>query len=60
LIKQAQLTTGRFEISNWQLATGADITGEEFKRIVYSLEKYSNHPLAKTVVHQWKRNDEKR
>jgi len=58
--KTGTLTTGRFEISDWQLATGADITGEEFKRIVYSLEKYSNHPLAKTVVQQWKIKNEKR
>src|SRR5215203_4901932 len=58
--KTGTLTTGRFEISNWQLAAGVNITEEEFKRIVYSLEKYSNHPLAKTIIQQWKANDEKK
>ena len=26
----------------------------EFKRIVYSIEKYSNHPIAKTITAEWK------
>ena len=56
--KTGTLTTGRFEIIDWQLAKGVDITEEEFKRIVYSLEKYSNHPLAKTIIQQWKTKDE--
>jgi Cu+-exporting ATPase len=34
------------------------ITDEEFKRIVYSLEKYSNHPLAKSISEQWKMSNE--
>jgi Cu+-exporting ATPase len=34
------------------------ITPEEFKRIVYSLEKYSNHPLAKSIVGEWKVKNE--
>ena len=55
--KTGTLTTGKFAIGNWQLTTNA-ITGEEFKRIVYSLEKYSNHPLAKSIVQHWKTKDE--
>jgi P-type Cu+ transporter len=31
---------------------------EEFKRLVYSLEKYSNHPIAKAVTYEWKTKDE--
>jgi len=27
---------------------------EAFKRLVYSLEKYSNHPIAKAVTSEWK------
>jgi Cu+-exporting ATPase len=27
---------------------------EEFKRIAYSIEKYSNHPLAKAISREWK------
>jgi Cu+-exporting ATPase len=34
------------------------ISEEEFKRIVFSLEKYSNHPLAKTLAQQWKVGNE--
>ena len=26
------------------------MTEEEFKRIVFSLEKYSNHPIAKSII----------
>jgi Cu+-exporting ATPase len=33
---------------------------EEFKRLVYSLEKYSNHPIAKAVTNEWKTKDELR
>ena len=31
---------------------------DEFKRIVFSLEKYSNHPIAKCIVKEWKIKDE--
>src|SRR6185436_9215199 len=27
---------------------------EEFKKLVYSLEKYSNHPIAKAIANEWK------
>ena len=30
----------------------------EFKRIVFSLEKYSNHPIAKSISTAWKTKDE--
>ena len=33
-------------------------TDEEFKRIAFSLEKYSNHPIAKAVAKEWKTKDE--
>jgi P-type Cu+ transporter len=32
----------------------------EFKRLVYSLEKYSNHPIAKAITNEWKMKDELR
>lgn len=48
--KTGTLTTGKFQISNFK----SQIAEEDFKRIVYSLEKYSNHPLAKTITHEWK------
>ncbi len=49
--KTGTLTTGKFGISSFQSLGMSD---EEFKNIVYSLEKYSNHPLAKSIVQQWK------
>ena len=33
-------------------------TPDEFKRIAYSLEKYSNHPIAKCIAVEWKSKEE--
>jgi len=55
--KTGTLTTGQFTIGSWQL-TGQDLTGEEFKNIVYSIEKYSNHPIAKSISNAWKTKTE--
>jgi P-type Cu+ transporter len=48
--KTGTLTTGKFQISSFQ----SHIDEKEFKRVVYSLEKYSNHPLAKTISKDWR------
>lgn len=61
--KTGTLTTGRFTISRWQLATplgGGDAAADEetFKRIAFSLEKYSNHPLAQSIALAWKTKNE--
>src|SRR5690606_28577830 len=37
--------------------TGSSISQEEFRRIVFSLEKYSNHPIAKSITQEWKTNN---
>lgn len=55
--KTGTLTTGKFAISEWKLVNDT-ITEEEFKRIVFSLEKYSNHPIAKSISTEWKIKDE--
>jgi len=55
--KTGTLTTGRFAISSWQLS-GDNLSDEDFKRVAYSLEKYSNHPVAKSIVREWKSKDE--
>ena len=55
--KTGTLTTGEFTIGNWQLAVDG-LTEDEFKKIVYSLEKYSNHPIAKSISKEWKKKDE--
>ena len=53
--KTGTLTTGKFEISNFKFEI---INEDEFKRICYSLEKFSNHPIAKAVTKEWKTKDE--
>ncbi|HEX6915035.1 MAG TPA: cation-translocating P-type ATPase [Chitinophagaceae bacterium] len=52
--KTGTLTTGHFAISRFN----SSIDEAEFKRIAYSLEKYSNHPVARAVSRQWKQPDE--
>jgi Cu+-exporting ATPase len=48
--KTGTLTTGRFQVFGF---SSLDMPEEDFKRIVYSLEKYSNHPLARSIAAQW-------
>ena len=62
--KTGTLTTGAFRIERWELTVergeGAVVEGqlerrkEQFKRIAYSIEKYSNQPLAKAIAKEWK------
>ncbi|MBL0054861.1 MAG: cadmium-translocating P-type ATPase [Chitinophagaceae bacterium] len=33
-----------------------ELSEERFRQVVYSLEKYSNHPIAKTILQEWKTN----
>ncbi|MEP6616981.1 MAG: cation-translocating P-type ATPase, partial [Ginsengibacter sp.] len=49
--KTGTLTTGKFTIAKWH--AGA-IGEKEFKSICYSLEKFSNHPIANCIVNEWK------
>jgi len=51
--KTGTLTTGQFSISAFKTTYSNE---EEFKKIVYSLEKFSNHPIAKSIVAAWKTN----
>jgi P-type Cu+ transporter len=48
--KTGTLTTGKFQVSSFQ----SHIDENEFRRIVYSIEKYSTHPLAKTIASEWR------
>ena len=52
--KTGTLTTGQFVIGPFQHS----IAEEEFKKIAYSLEKYSNHPIAKSISLHWKTKEE--
>lgn len=54
--KTGTLTTGRFELANYQV-TADNLSPDEFKNIAFSLEKYSNHPIAQCITASWKRKD---
>jgi len=47
--KTGTLTTGDFSVDNYHTS----IDENEFKSIIYSLEKYSNHPIANCLVKEW-------
>ena len=55
--KTGTLTTGQFSISNWEVSD-KNLSEDEFKQIAFSLEKYSNHPIAKSISNEWKKNNE--
>lgn len=48
--KTGTLTNGKFSITNFK----SEIEVDEFKKIVFSLEKGSNHPIAKSIAEAWK------
>ncbi|HEY4110035.1 cation-translocating P-type ATPase [Puia sp.] len=52
--KTGTLTTGEFTINHWQ-ATG-DTSAERIKEIAFSLEKFSNHPIAKAITKEWRQS----
>jgi Cu+-exporting ATPase len=55
--KTGTLTTGKFQIADFQLQSN-EINPDELKRIAFSLEKYSNHPIAKCIADAWKVKDD--
>ncbi|HMU11421.1 MAG TPA: cation-translocating P-type ATPase [Ferruginibacter sp.] len=52
--KTGTLTKGNFQVTGIHSIL---ISEAEFKRVVFSLEKYSNHPIAKTITAEWKMSD---
>ncbi len=48
--KTGTLTTGKFIVSGFWFVAGEE---SEFKKIAYSLEKYSNHPIARAITNEW-------
>ncbi|HXB92184.1 MAG TPA: heavy metal translocating P-type ATPase, partial [Puia sp.] len=50
--KTGTLTTGEFTIRQWKMESPA-LTEATFQHIVCSLEKYSNHPIAKSILREW-------
>lgn len=55
--KTGTLTTGAFTISAFKILDES-ILEDDFKKIVFSLEKYSNHPIARSVATAWKMKNE--
>lgn len=55
--KTGTLTTGQFSISNY-LVTDPTISDEQFRQVLFSLEKYSVHPIARCIAGAWKTKDE--
>jgi Cu+-exporting ATPase len=51
--KTGTLTTGKFNIGAFETTTDEP----SFKRIAFSLEKFSNHPVAMAISREWKIND---
>ena len=56
--KTGTLTTGQFHISRFQIVDPA-VSDADFQHWVSSLEKYSNHPIAQSIVRQWKKGNMK-
>ena len=55
--KTGTLTTGNFSIREFKILD-PDMPEEEFRRILFSLEKYSNHPIARSLTLAWKHQPE--
>lgn len=51
--KTGTLTTGELTVDTFHIEDKT-LAEEAFKRIVFSLEKYSNHPIAKSITAAWK------
>lgn len=54
--KTGTLTTGKFTINKWHIED-EKVNEEMFRKIVFSLEKFSNHPIAESITNSWKQND---
>ncbi len=48
--KTGTLTTGNFSISGF----GSELPEHEFKNLVFSIEKFSTHPIARSLASHWK------
>ncbi len=51
--KTGTLTKGKLSVNDWKVLDKM-MTDEDFKKIVCSMEKYSNHPIAKAISNEWK------
>lgn len=51
--KTGTLTRGQMNVSKWE----SSVDEKLFRQLVFSLEKYSNHPIAKAITGEWKTNN---
>ena len=56
--KTGTLTTGNFTIRKFEPIDHSEIGIAEFKKITYSLERFSTHPIAKCISKEWKIKDD--
>jgi len=49
--KTGTLTTGNFKVTAFKSLIFPE---EEFRQIIFSIEKFSNHPIAKAIAEEWK------
>jgi Cu+-exporting ATPase len=56
--KTGTLTTGNFTIQRFESILNTEDGIAEFKRIAYSLERFSTHPIAKCISKEWKSKDD--
>lgn len=50
--KTGTLTTGKLQVDEYVTAQGMD--KDTFRKVVVSIESHSSHPIAKSIVLQWK------
>ena len=55
--KTGTLTTGKFIITDYKIFS-QETDDNTFKALAFSLEKYSNHPIAKAITNEWKTKGE--
>ncbi|NML20544.1 cadmium-translocating P-type ATPase [Pseudoflavitalea sp. G-6-1-2] len=53
--KTGTLTTGKFALASFEILSN-EYSEETFKQLVFSMEKYSNHPIAQCIAQEWKQN----
>lgn len=51
--KTGTLTKGNFNVTGFK---SLELTEEKFKQVIFSMEKFSNHPIAKAITETWKTN----
>lgn len=53
--KTGTLTNGMFVVAGYKSLVNDE---QSFRKIAFSIEKYSNHPIAKAIANEWKTGEE--